>query len=92
MLRLQDTPRHAKGSKRVDTVALAHTHPRTRAPAGGSTARMEEGEFFAIETFGSTGRGFVEEAPNCSHFMREFDLPDDLAIRSKPAKVSRPLH
>lgn len=24
-------------------------------------ARMKEGEFYAIETFGSTGRGFVVE-------------------------------
>ena len=28
---------------------------------GGNTTRMEEGEFFAIETFGSTGRGHVVE-------------------------------
>lgn len=28
---------------------------------GGDTTRMEEGEFFAIETFGSTGRGYVVE-------------------------------
>lgn len=28
---------------------------------GGDATRMEEGEFFAIETFGSTGRGHVVE-------------------------------
>jgi methionyl aminopeptidase len=28
---------------------------------GGECTRMEEGEFYAIETFGSTGRGFVIE-------------------------------
>ena len=28
---------------------------------GGGTTRVEEGEFFAIETFGSTGRGYVVE-------------------------------
>jgi len=28
---------------------------------GGESSRMEEGEFYAIETFGSTGRGFVVE-------------------------------
>ena len=27
---------------------------------GGEATRMEEGEFFAIETFGSTGRGYVD--------------------------------
>lgn len=26
---------------------------------GGDATRMEEGEFFAVETFGSTGRGHV---------------------------------
>ena len=28
---------------------------------GGESTRMEEGEVFAIETFGSTGRGYVNE-------------------------------
>jgi hypothetical protein len=28
---------------------------------GGDATKMEEGEFFAIETFGSTGRGYVLE-------------------------------
>ena len=37
------------------------------------STKMEEGEFFAIETFGSTGRGEVTEDGDCSHFMREFD-------------------
>eukprot|EP01094_Clydonella_sp_ATCC50884_P008140 TRINITY_DN1743_c1_g1_i2.p1 TRINITY_DN1743_c1_g1~~TRINITY_DN1743_c1_g1_i2.p1 ORF type:complete len:232 (+),score=67.46 TRINITY_DN1743_c1_g1_i2:119-814(+) len=41
--------------------------------AGGEETRMEEGEFFAIETFGSTGRGLVVEDMECSHYMREFD-------------------
>ncbi|KIR41973.1 hypothetical protein I307_00357 [Cryptococcus deuterogattii 99/473] len=30
--------------------------------------RMEEGEYFAIETFGSTGRGRVIEEGACSHY------------------------
>ena len=34
---------------------------------------MEEGEFFAIETFGSTGKGFVNEDLECSHYMKDFD-------------------
>ena len=34
------------------------------------TTRMEEGEFFAIETFGSTGKGYVYEDGECSHYMR----------------------
>ena len=33
--------------------------------------RMEEGEYFAIETFGSTGRGYVVDAGECSHYARK---------------------
>jgi methionine aminopeptidase len=36
--------------------------------------KMEEGELYAIETFGSTGRGYVEEDLDCSHFMRNYDV------------------
>jgi len=35
--------------------------------------RMAEGELFAIETFGSTGKGWVNEDGECSHFMKSFD-------------------
>ncbi|KAA6358198.1 MAG: putative methionine aminopeptidase 2B, partial [Streblomastix strix] len=31
--------------------------------------RMEEGDFFAIETFGTTGKGRVGDQPDCSHYM-----------------------
>jgi len=41
---------------------------------GGEATKMEEGEFFAIETFGSTGRGFVHEDLECSHYMKNFDV------------------
>merc|ERR1712157_713815 len=33
---------------------------------------MEEGEFYAIETFGSTGRGHVVEDLECSHYNKNF--------------------
>ena len=36
---------------------------------------MEEGEMFAIETFGSTGRGYVNEDLECSHYMKDFNAP-----------------
>jgi len=42
---------------------------------GGSQVRMEENEFYAIETFGSTGRGYVIEDLECSHYMRNIDAP-----------------
>ncbi|EZG43347.1 methionine aminopeptidase [Gregarina niphandrodes] len=35
--------------------------------------RMEEGEVYAIETFASTGRGFVDEVGACSHYMLDYD-------------------
>lgn len=41
----------------------------------GDTNRMEEGEMYAIETFGSTGRGFVVEDLECSHYMKDFHSP-----------------
>lgn len=41
----------------------------------GDTTRMEENEFYAIETFGSTGRGYVVEDLECSHYMKDFDAP-----------------
>lgn len=34
---------------------------------------MEEGEIYAIETFGSTGNGYVREDGECSHYMIEND-------------------
>eukprot|EP00882_Tetradesmus_deserticola_P016084 GHRQ01017159.1.p1 GENE.GHRQ01017159.1~~GHRQ01017159.1.p1 ORF type:complete len:196 (+),score=55.57 GHRQ01017159.1:605-1192(+) len=41
---------------------------------GGEATRMEEGEFYAIETFGSTGKGYVREDLECSHYMKNFDV------------------
>jgi methionyl aminopeptidase len=42
---------------------------------GGAQIRMEENEFYAIETFGSTGRGYVIEDLECSHYGRAIDAP-----------------
>ncbi|CAH1783259.1 unnamed protein product [Owenia fusiformis] len=41
---------------------------------GGEQTKMEEMEFYAIETFGSTGKGVVHEDMECSHYMRDFDV------------------
>lgn len=35
---------------------------------------MEENEFYAIETFGSTGKGYVHDDMDCSHYMKDYDL------------------
>ncbi|CAD7699004.1 unnamed protein product [Ostreobium quekettii] len=37
---------------------------------GGEATRMEEGEFYAIETFGTTGRGRVVDDLECSHYLK----------------------
>ncbi|KAL9960647.1 hypothetical protein ACROYT_G034131 [Oculina patagonica] len=41
---------------------------------GGEATKMEEGEFFAIETFGSTGKGVVHDDMECSHYMKNFEV------------------
>jgi methionyl aminopeptidase len=35
---------------------------------------MEEGEVYAIETFGSTGKGSISEDGASSHFMIDYDM------------------
>ena len=49
---------------------------------GGETTRMEEMEFYAIETFGSTGAGRVIEDGEVSHYMKNYDVGDHVAVRS----------
>lgn len=41
---------------------------------GGDATRMEEGEYFAIETFGSTGKGYVREDMETSHYGKKPDV------------------
>jgi len=47
---------------------------------------MEEGEFYAIETFASNGKGYVVEDLECSHYMKIFDAPHT-PLRVKSAKM-----
>lgn len=37
--------------------------------------KMEEGEIFAIETFNTTGRGYLAEDGKCSHYAKAFGAP-----------------
>ncbi|GAB0496296.1 hypothetical protein MMPV_007608 [Pyropia vietnamensis] len=53
--------------------------------AGGST-KMEEGECYAIETFGTTGRGYVVEGGECSHYMLRDDAPRRVPLRLPRAR------
>ncbi|KIM70312.1 hypothetical protein SCLCIDRAFT_1207631 [Scleroderma citrinum Foug A] len=47
--------------------------------------KMEEGDYFAIETFGSTGRGRVVESGDCSHYSKIINAPR-VPIRLTSAK------
>lgn len=53
---------------------------------GGEATRMEEGEMYAIETFGTTGRGWVVEDLDCSHYMKDFNAPH-VPLRMPRSKV-----
>ncbi|CDK27837.1 unnamed protein product [Kuraishia capsulata CBS 1993] len=52
----------------------------------GDNTKMEEGETFAIETFGSTGRGYVVGQGECSHYAKNTDSPPNTPIRLARAK------
>jgi len=47
--------------------------------------KMEEGEVFAIETFGSTGNGYVRDDLETSHYAKIADAPN-VALRLSSAK------
>lgn len=49
------------------------------------STKMEEGEFYAIETFASTGKAYVMEDYDCSHYMKIFDA-EKVPLRVKSAK------
>eukprot|EP00667_Euglena_gracilis_P007645 EG_transcript_7727 len=53
------------------------------------TVRMEEGDLFAIETFGSTGKAYVREDLECSHYMirREADVQPSQLRNSKAKQL-----
>ncbi|KDN46472.1 peptidase M24A, methionine aminopeptidase [Tilletiaria anomala UBC 951] len=50
--------------------------------------RMEEGEYFAIETFGTTGRGYVQDQGDCSHYAKRKNAPGSAAsLRVQSART-----
>lgn len=53
---------------------------------GGDQTKMEEGETFAIETFGSTGKGYVREDMETSHYAKVGDAPR-VPLRVSSAKT-----
>lgn len=55
---------------------------------GGSHLKMEEGELFAIETFGGIGgRGWVENGPDCSHYMKSYEKGDIVKVKNPKSKA-----
>lgn len=52
---------------------------------GHSNEKMEEGETYAIETFGSTGKGIVRDDMETSHYAKIADAPK-VALRVASAK------
>ncbi|KAJ7170137.1 methionine aminopeptidase 2-like protein [Mycena filopes] len=70
------TPYQIHGGSTGKSVPLVKTADQTK---------MEEGDYFAIETFGSTGRGRIVENGDCSHYARIYDAPN-VALRLTSAK------
>lgn len=60
------------------TIGLYHIHAGKTVPivASSDPTKMEEGDLFAIETFGSTGKGYVNDDIDCSHYMLNYELSD----------------
>lgn len=58
---------HSIGSYRI------HGGKSVPIVKNGDNTKMKEGELFAIETFGSTGKGYVVEEGECSHYMKDFE-------------------
>lgn len=55
----------------------------------GDTTKMEEGDVFAIETFGSTGNGHVHDEGEVSHYALRSDAPKvDLRLSSAKSLLS----
>lgn len=51
--------------------------------------RMEEGEEYAIETFGSTGKGYVNEDMECSHYMLNYNYAPHINSIASQQRVPR---
>lgn len=66
---------HPSISKFYDFFFFLGIHAGKTVPIvkGGEAVRMEEDEFYAIETFGSTGRGQVCDDMDVSHYMKNFE-------------------
>lgn len=62
-----------------------HSHNTVPIVSNNDQIKMLEGEVYAIETFGTTGRGYIEEKGDCSHFMKDWEIPA-VPLRHKGSK------
>lgn len=76
------TPYSIHGGPRGKSVPIVKQFGRER-----DERRMEEGEYFAIETFGSTGRGRVDETGTCSHYALSPRMPEKYTLHHQSAKA-----
>lgn len=60
---------------------IIHSGKTVPIVANNDDTKMEEGELYAIETFGSTGRGWVREDGEVSHYMINSQLTTKAADR-----------
>ena len=67
-----------------------HIHAGKSVPIvkGGEGIRMEEGEIYAIETFGSTGKGVVHDDMEVSHYMKNFDAEQALVRYVRDVRIA----
>ncbi|KAK6029728.1 hypothetical protein OSTOST_04157 [Ostertagia ostertagi] len=63
-----------KPIRNLNTIHAGKTVPIVK---GGDQTKMEENEVYAIETFGSTGKGYVHDDMECSHYMKNFELSEE---------------
>ncbi|KAF5211763.1 Methionine aminopeptidase 2 [Clavispora lusitaniae] len=64
---------------------VIHSGKTVPIVANGDMTKMEEGETFAIETFGTTGKGYVIPQGECSHYALNQDI-DGVKLPSERAK------
>ncbi|KAF7327009.1 Methionine aminopeptidase 2 [Mycena kentingensis (nom. inval.)] len=71
------TPYNIHGGATGKSIPSVKTNDQTK---------MEEGEYYAVETFGSTGRGRVIEQGDCSHYAKIYNAPK-VPLRLTSAKT-----
>lgn len=68
---------------------VIHSGKTVPIVANGDMTKMEEGETFAIETFGSTGNGYVLPEGECSHYALHPDVePGYLTERAQQLQAN----